>query len=334
MLQPLGAQRAHVHEGDGAVGAAKLVAHGKVARKGPLDHVVVDLHALEHRAKGGVAAVVAPVGVDHLDLGDGGRAALAGKVLLAEGDVGQVHGQPALVDEGGQPLLAKLQEAVKRLHHGRLGVLHLEGVARVERGLAGLDGVDHVVLDGGNVILGDGAFQVVHLGRQHGRALALANQLDALAGAVGTLIKLPRQVLNGKHRGTCRIGHLLGGVVGLGLGEDAGHALLEQLARDALHIVAVHQPQPREAGDAQDLLKLMQKLARLDVKAGLLLNKDAIDHVATFRARLSQHLNHTTSVGDTVRHGDKTREPLNMQAGKHTAALPRHRSQTPCATGA
>ena len=64
-----------------------------IAVKGGLDHLVVDLDIVQDGAEGGVAAVVGPVGVDHADLGDGGIAVLAFEVVLAEDDVGMVHGQ-------------------------------------------------------------------------------------------------------------------------------------------------------------------------------------------------------------------------------------------------
>ena len=83
-------------------------AHGHVAVKGFLHHGVVDLHVVQNGAEGGVAAVVGPVGVDHLDLGDGGVPLLRAEILLAELDVAQVHGEALLVDELFQALFVQL----------------------------------------------------------------------------------------------------------------------------------------------------------------------------------------------------------------------------------
>ncbi len=217
VCEPLGAQRAHVHERDGTLGAAELVAHRQVARERLLDRCVVDGDVLQHRAKRGVAAVVGPVGVDHLDLGDGGRAALAREVLLAEGDVRKVHRQAALLHERGKAGLVKLQEAVERLHHGRLGVVHLQGVALGQRCLASLDGIDDVVLDSRHVDVGEGALEVVHLGREHRRTLALTDELNALACGVRALVKLAREELHRKDLRAVGVGHGLARVVGLRL---------------------------------------------------------------------------------------------------------------------
>ena len=70
------------------------------------------------------------------------------------------------------------------------------------------------------------------------------------------------------------------GVVGLGLREDGRHALLEELARDALDVIAVDQTQARESRDTEDVLELTQQLACLYVKTRLLLYIDAKDHEA------------------------------------------------------
>ena len=49
-----------------------------------LRKLVLKGHLVQNGAKGGVAAMVAPISVDHADLGDGGVAVLALKIILAE----------------------------------------------------------------------------------------------------------------------------------------------------------------------------------------------------------------------------------------------------------
>ncbi len=172
-LEVLGADGAHVHKADGLLVAAELVAHGLVAGKGVLDARVAREDVVQARAEGGVAAVVGPVGVDHLDLGDGRHAALAGEVLLAELDVGEVHGQAAFGDKGPELLFAEREEVLEDLDRFGLGDLGGERLARLEAGLAGLDRVDHVVLDGVDVGLRELALEHVDLGGANRRALAL-----------------------------------------------------------------------------------------------------------------------------------------------------------------
>ncbi len=277
--QVLGTDGAHVHEADGLLGAAQLLAHLKVLVEGVPDHLVVNFDLLKLGAEGGVAAVVGPVGVDHLYFRDGRHAALAGKVLLAELDVRQVHGQAAVVNELLQLGVRKVQEAGQLLHHGRLGLDSLEGLAGLQRGLACLNRVDHVMLYGLHVCRGQLAGNGVDLGGADQRALALAYELHALTGGVCALVKLAGQVLHGKHEVLAKVGQVVKDVVRLRLREDRGDALGEELVRDALHVVAVEQAQAGDAGDAERVAQLVRELARLDVEPGLLLHVNARDHV-------------------------------------------------------
>ncbi len=278
LLQPLRADGAHVHEAHGLLVAAQLVAQLQIAVEGSLHVGVGDGHLVEHGAEGGVAAVIRPVGVDHLDLGDGRVAPLFGKVGAAELDVGQVHGQAAISDEGGQLVVGKLGEAVDDLHVGRALEGHGQGVAGIQRGLAGLHRVDDIALHGFHGGLVQIALQVVHHRRAHQRALPLADELDALTRGIGALVELAGQKFHGEHRGPVGFGQLEGGNVGLRLGEHRGHASSEQLLADALHVVAVYQAHGREPLDAHDVAQLGGQRAGLAVEPGLLLNIDARYH--------------------------------------------------------
>ncbi len=292
MLEPLGADGAHVHEADRLGIAAKLVAGLEVLVKGGLDHLVVNLDVLELGAEGSVAAVVRPIGVDDANLGDGGVALLAGEVLLAELDIGEVHGQAALGDEAGKSGLVKLGEAGEGLDVFRDGDFHLERGLGGEAGLAGLDGVDDVVLDGLDVGGAKLAGEHVDLRGANARALAGADELYALAGRVGALIELAGQVLDGEDGGAERRrgeladliklgafdGKLGRGGVYLRLAEDDGDAALEEVLLDTLDVVAVDDAKPREAADAKDGAQLLRELLRLHVEARLLLNVGAEDH--------------------------------------------------------
>jgi len=234
---------------------------------------------VQARAEGGVAAVVRPVGVDHLYLGDRGDAALAGEVLLAELDVGEVHGQAALVDEGLELRLRKLEEAVEDLDRFGLGDVGLEGLLGLERGLARLDRVDDVVLHGVHVGGRKLALEHVDLGGAHSGALALADELDALARGVGALVELAGEELDREDRGAVGDGgHLRGGVVRLRLREYRGHAGREELLVDALDVVAVDDAQVGDAVDAEERAQLALERLGLAVESGLLLYVNARNH--------------------------------------------------------
>ena len=129
-------------------------------------------------------------------------------------------------------------------------------------------------LDGGLV---QGARDYIDLGGTHDRALALADELHALAGGVGALVKLARQEFDGKD-GAIACGELVVGHIDLGLAKDGRHAGAEQLLIDALDVVAVDDPQGLDALDAENLGQLALELLSLDVEPGVLLHVDTRDH--------------------------------------------------------
>ena len=278
-FEPLGADSAHVHEADGFLVAAELVAHGEVLLERGLYGFVVDLHVLKNGAEGSVAAVIGPIGVDHLDFGDGGIALLVfGEVFLAEGDVGLVHGESALGDEGGKACLVKLAEAFDDLDGFRRRMRHFERIALFEGCFARFDRIDDVMLDGGNVFVGEIAFEHVDFGAQDLGALPLADELNALACRSGALVELAGQGFDGENNRAFCGGQFGKRIVGLRLAENGGNALLEQLVACALNVVAVDETDAREAFDAEDGAQLVQELMRLDVEAGLLLNVNTRNH--------------------------------------------------------
>ena len=275
LLEIFGADGAHVHEADGLLVAAELVADLHVAVESRLDDLVVDRDVVEHGAEGGVAAVVGPVGVDHADLGDGRVAALVEEVLLTKRDIRLVHGKAQVGDHGGKARPVELAEAGQDRDGLRLGDVGGEGLGLVEAGDARLDRVHHVVLDGFHIRIGQVAGEDVHLRRAHDGTLTAGDELDALARGVGALVELAGQELDGEHGGAGHVGQLVVGEVDLRLGEHDGPAAVEELLVGALDVVAVEKAQALEAGDAKDTGQLAFELGRLDVKSGLLLHVDA-----------------------------------------------------------
>ena len=131
------------------------------------------------------------------------------------------------------------------------------------------------MLGGLDVPVGELALEHVHLGGAHERTLALGDELDALARAVGALVELAGQELHREDAGVARLGHVGRGDVGLRLREDRGHAEREQLVVDALDVVAVDEAQAGDAGDAQQVAELALERLGLEVESGLLLDVDA-----------------------------------------------------------
>ncbi len=198
VFEPLGPDGPHVHEAHRLAGAAQRLAQAQVALEGRLHARVIRGHLVQLRPKGGVAAMIGPIGVDHADLGDGGIAFLGAEILLAKLEVVQVHGQTPGCREARQLLLAPLPEAFEHLDGCRLGELHMQRRRRLQRRFAGLHRVDDVLFDALHVLLAERSFQRIDRRRAHLRTLALAYQLHALRRGVSPLVELPRQILHRK----------------------------------------------------------------------------------------------------------------------------------------
>ena len=276
LLQSLGTDRGAVHQGAVLLVAAGLGTQRHITVKGGLYQLVIDFDIVNDRAEGGVAAVVRPVGVDQPDLGDGRVTMLGFEVILAEHDVGVIHSQTLLGAECLQRVIVQRGESVQRLDLGGDGELHLQGGALLKGGLAGLDRVDDILFNSGQIIGSQLAVQQIDAGRADIRALALTQQLDALAGRVGALVKLAGQILDRKDR--LSLGQGVIGHIHRRLAEHGGDGLLKQCAVDALDIIAVQQAQAGQAFDADQIDKLMEQTLCFAIKAGLLLDINTIYH--------------------------------------------------------
>ena len=166
------------------------MAHGQILVERGLDHGVIDIDFVKLRAEGGVTAVIGPVGVDHLDLGDGRFAVFTVEILLAYFRIRQIHRETALVDELLEAFVVQLVESGDDLDLRRLGDLHFECVLRFQGGFAGFDRVDHILFDLLDGLIVQVAFKRVDFGAAYNRAFALADQLDAFARRIGALIEL------------------------------------------------------------------------------------------------------------------------------------------------
>ena len=122
------------------------------------------------------------------------------------------------------------------------------------------------------------ALDGVHLRADHLRAILVgAEQLQALAGAVGALVILARQVL---HRQQLRVHlrqRLIVQKVNVRLGEDDALRALKRRLRNALHVVALEDAHALNRLRAQHLAQLAAQLLRGDVIARTLLCIDSSD---------------------------------------------------------
>ena len=276
LLERFRADRRAVHQGAVLFVTAGLGAQRHVPVKRSLHNGVVDLDIVKDGAEGRVPAVVAPVGVDDLDLGDGRVAVLALEVILAEHDVGVIHRKAALDPERFKRLVVEGGEAGQRFNGRGDRKLHLERLALIQARFSRFNRVDDVLLDGGKVFGREIALQQIDPRAAHVGALALAQQLDALAGRVRPLVKLAGQILHRKDGGGG--GQRVIGQINRRFAENRRDGLFKQVAVDALDIVPVEQPQTFERGNAQKIGQLGQQALGLAVKAGLLFDINAVNH--------------------------------------------------------
>ena len=199
-------------------------------------------------------------------------------MLAAELQIGQIHGQTAILDELFELGVAHGAEAADDLHLAGNRHLGLERGLHIQRGLTRLHRVDHVMLDGLDIGFGELAFQRIHLGGTHGRAFALRDQLDAFAGGIRALVELAGQVFHGEYGCVAEIRQIGGDVIHLRLAEHGRRSLGEQLLADAFHVVTVDKTDVLQSFDAEDGRELIGELLRLDVEARLLFHVYAKNH--------------------------------------------------------
>ena len=142
-----------------------------------------------------------------------------------------------------------------------------------------------MVLDGLDVLFRERAVERVDLRRADARALALAEELDALRRAVRALVKLAGQRLDGKHGGSAARVDLPARQVKLRLGENGVCCIGKQSLVDALDVVAVPNAHIFKTLEVQKRAAVGKKARALGRKAGLFFNTDAIDHLLSLLLR-------------------------------------------------
>ena len=142
-----------------------------------------------------------------------------------------------------------------------------------------------VALHGFDIGVGKSPLEQIHLRGAHDGTLTLADELNALARALGTLIELAGQRFHGEHGGAGSFRKGARRDIGLRLAEHGGNAAVEQVGSYALRIVAVDQAQAGESLDAQNGAQLMGQLLGLNVEAGLFFHVDSRNHADAFLNR-------------------------------------------------
>ena len=211
LFQGFGSQGAHVHEGDGAglgLFTVDLLTALKIELVGLSYLFVLNVRLIDVGGEGGVAAMVRPVGVHHLQLGDGGiPMGLVLKVVLEEAQIIHIHGKTILVNERCKTLTVQGGKALQRgnLSGNLIGLL--QTLRLLEAGLPALHGVDYIVPDLLKLFRGDGTIEGVDLGSRDQRTLTAGKDTNTLGTGIGPLVILTGQRFYGKYGTISQLRH-------------------------------------------------------------------------------------------------------------------------------
>ncbi len=244
---------------------------------------LVKLHVRQLGGKSGVAAVVAPIGVQHADFRHAGVALLlVVEIELDMLEVGKGHSQAQRVVEPLQLGLAHLFEAIKNHHIGGLVIVLHQRLGLGGVGHAAVHGVHAVLHHGLALLLGEGAANDICGGRADDGLLGRTEQADALLGRVGPLVELTGQILHRKDKVALLLGEtLLVNIIHRRLREDRHLGLFKSLVREIFNIVA-HQHANVLHVDAQIGRHLLFQLLCLDGKGSFLFHKYSSNHIFLF----------------------------------------------------
>ena len=242
--EPAGAYCRQLHEAQALAVPAELMAYMPELLELRLylrtNERIVHGNLLKLGRKGGMAAVVAPIGVQYAQLRLGGIALLAPEILHDLGKVFRAHGEPPPAAECRVFLRLHVNEAFE----GGQG-LHVHLVVRLQhRQVLGprLDGIDEIAPYPGEVFAGE-----VVIEYQQPRAAYLdirtrVYQVHAVDRGRRALVELAGDVLHRKifpALEAAAVGHRVGHY----LAEDGIAAFLQQLVGEAEEVVDIEQPQ-------------------------------------------------------------------------------------------
>ena len=270
--------RGDIHQVNG-FGPAELFPDLQIFTVGLFRQRILKGHVVQCGQECGVAAVIRPVRIDHTDLGQGRVALFRAEVCLTESQVICIHRKAEPFHKRGQLFGFISDEPGQGLDGRGNGGPEFQGFKRFQSRQFAFHRVDHIMLDPAHLIRIRMPGEHIDPGRFHQRSLLLADELDALGRAVRPLVKLTGQVGYGEHGISLGSLQRRGDHIQLRLGKHVGTGGLEQFCVDALHVVAVHDPDRIHRTDPQCVPDLLEQRPCLLGKLGFLFNKYAVDHI-------------------------------------------------------
>ena len=281
--QVTGADRGQIHQAEGFFVAAQFAADLMIQLQRLLQlgshERLVDPNRGQHRRKGRMAAMVAPIGIQNPQFRLVGIAPLGPEIVHHLAQVVGVHRQPHLRAIGSQFTVGQLAQSREHLHGLHLGLLHVAQHREIL--LARLDGVDVVFAHARQLLVGRRCVQQQQPRRADAHLGFGIDQPHAVDGRRSALVELSRQILHGQEFPpfeVAGVGHL----VGLHLAEHPVTARFEQFGREAEQVVDVQQTQLREV-QSEVLVQIVLQALGLDPKSGAFLDENTVVlHIVQF----------------------------------------------------
>ena len=230
---------------------------------------IVDFYFGQFRGKGGVAAVVAPVGVEDAEFRFGRYAALFREVFHHFPEIVRVHRQPPFLAESGVFLFFQFQETGHVREGLDLRFFCESQVFQVFR--TGLDGIDEILADFVQIAFRQVVIENEQAGGTDADVGMRIDQVDAVHGRRRPLVKLTGDVFDGQVFLAFQVA-VVADPVGHDLTEHTVAGLFQQFVAESVQIVHIQQTQGLEM-QGQILVKLLSQAARLHLETGIFFYK-------------------------------------------------------------
>ena len=263
LLQLLRGQAGHIHQRNGPLRIrtvhevpVMLIQGESLSYRICID-AICNGDIFQLRFKRGMAAVVGPVCIQHLDFRNGGIPVFLLEIILDEGQIVDAHSQFLLVQEILQACMVQFPEARQDGHRFRHIPGHVQGFRLFNGRFLGFHRVDDIVFDLFYIFCRQFTFQHIHLCRGDDRALALGDSLDTLGSEIFPLVILAGQQFHSKAMGAFRNGHgFFIHFIHRGFTEHQGLGGRVFFIAEARQVVAVQDPDTGKPGQAQRLFQV------------------------------------------------------------------------------
>ena len=158
-----------------------------------------DFNILDYGSKGGMTAVVRPVGIQHTDLGNAGITLFhVAEIFLSMQKVSLAHGQAQILQHSCDLFFVFADETGNGFNGLRHTILHFQSFRFFQSSFTGVNCIDTVSLDLGHIFVGQITLQQIHLCAGYLRIFVSLQNTDTLLCRVSSLVVLTGQILHSK----------------------------------------------------------------------------------------------------------------------------------------